>query len=279
MTLAAIDQRASRRIGRSIVRIAILVFTAGPFLWILATSFQRESAIFQGSIFVPSQLYFGNYVGAAHAIDLGRYLANTAFVSLGAAVVAVGLGVFAGYGLARYKLIGQRWLLLGIVATQMFPGLLLTIPLYRLLSDVGLINSLVGLVLVYTVFTVPFAVWMMRNYYLSIPREIDEAAAVDGCTLTGTLRRVILPLGAPAMVACVIFCMIVAWDDFLYASTFLISNRNWTISVGLYSLMDAQGTSWGLLMAGTVVATIPILVVFLAVQSRITGMLAGGVKG
>ena len=184
-----------------------------------------------------------------------------------------------GYALARYKLVGDRWLLLTIVATQMFPGLLLTVPLYQILSSIGLINTLPGLALVYTSSSLPFAIWMMRNYFRGLPRELGEAALVDGCSMLGSLRRIILPVSFPAMIACSVFCIIVAWDDFLYASTFLISSNNWTISVGLYSLIGQYVSNWGVVMAGTVMATLPIVLAFLAVQGRITSLLGGSVKG
>jgi len=256
----------------------VIVFTAGPFVWILLASLEGPQAIFHSRISL-SGMSLADYRGAFTAIDVGRYLLNTAIVSIGSALIAVGLGVLAGYGLARFRILGDRWLLLAIVATQLFPGLLLTIPLYLILRDFGLIDSLLGLILVYTVFSLPFAVWMMRNYFRSIPGELTDAGLVDGCSLLGVLWRVILPISVPAIIACSAFCLILAWDDFLYASTFLISNDHYTISVGLYSLMSQYGTNWGVLLAGTVLATLPVIAAFMAVQGRLTNLLSGGMKG
>ena len=271
-------RRASRYAARQALRLLVIVFTAGPFVWILLASLEGPQAIFRSRIGL-SGMSLANYRGAFTAIDVGRYLLNTAIVSVGSALIAVGLGVLAGYGLARFRIIGDRWLLLAIVATQLFPGLLLTIPLYLILRDFGLIDSLLGLILVYTVFSLPFAIWMMRNYFRSIPGELTDAGLVDGCSVLGVLWRVILPISVPAIIACSAFCLILAWDDFLYASTFLISNSHYTISVGLYSLMSQYGTNWGVLLAGTVLATLPVIAAFMAVQGRLTNLLSGGMKG
>jgi ABC-type glycerol-3-phosphate transport system permease component len=254
------------------------VFTAGPFVWILLASLEGPQAIFRSRIGL-SGLSLANYRAAFTAIDVGRYLLNTVIVSVGSTLIAVTLGVLAGYGLARFRIIGDRWLLLAIVATQLFPGLLLTIPLYLILRDFHLIDSLLGLILVYTVFSLPFAVWMMRNYFRSIPAELTDAGLIDGCSQLGVLRRVVLPVSVPGIIACSAFCLIIAWDDFLYASTFLISNSHFTISVGLYSLMSQYGTNWGVLLAGTVLATLPVVAAFLAVPGRLTNLVSGGIKG
>lgn len=270
---------AHRTAARIVVGVLILVFMAGPFFWIALVSVQNPTALYSTSLLKTNAFTTSNYSGALQSLDIVRDLLNTLAVSVSSAILAVGLGVLGGYALARYKLVGDRWLLLTIVATQMFPGLLLTVPLYQILSSIGLINTLPGLALVYTSSSLPFAIWMMRNYFRGLPRELGEAALVDGCSMLGSLRRIILPVSFPAMIACSVFCIIVAWDDFLYASTFLISSNNWTISVGLYSLIGQYVSNWGVVMAGTVMATLPIVLAFLAVQGRITSLLGGSVKG
>ena len=161
------------------------------------------------------------------------------------------------------------------------PGLiLLAIPLYVLLRNLHLLNSLTGLVLVYTTFALPFCVWMLRNYFLSIPVELDDAARVDGASRLQALFGVILPVAVPGIIATSIFAFILSWNEFLYANTFISSSNKRTVSIGLQSLIGEFTTDWGLLMAGAVVTTIPVVIVFFAVQRYLTqGLAAGAVKG
>ncbi|MCA9880447.1 MAG: carbohydrate ABC transporter permease, partial [Thermomicrobiales bacterium] len=181
---------------------------------------------------------------------------------------------------ARFRLRGGKAILLGILATQMFPAILLAIPLYILIRNLGLLNSLVGLVLVYTTFALPFCVWMMRNYFLSIPRDLDESAMVDGATRLQALWSVVLPVAMPGIAATGIFSFILSWNEFLYANTFISSADLRTLPVGLQSLIGEFTTDWGLLMAGAVITTMPIVIIFFFVQRKLTqGLASGAVKG
>jgi ABC-type glycerol-3-phosphate transport system permease component len=252
-----------------------------PFLWMLSTSLKdpAEVALRDPTIW-PRSFAVENYVEVFSRGQFGRYFVNTVIVSIATTIFSVAIATLSGYAFARYRLPGGRALLFGILATQMFPAILLAIPLYILIRNLGLLNSLSGLILVYTTFALPFSVWMLRNYFLTIPRDLDEAALVDGATRLQALRTVILPVALPGIAATALFSFILAWNEFLYANTFISSSDRRTLSIGLQSLIGEFTTDWGLLMAGAVVTTLPIVVAFFFLQRHLTqGLAAGAVKG
>jgi ABC-type glycerol-3-phosphate transport system permease component len=252
-----------------------------PFLWMISTSLKSpaEVALREPTI-IPRSLEFGHYADVFSRGNFGRYFVNSIIVSLATTLISVTVATLAGYAFARYRLPFGRGLLFGILATQMFPAILLAIPLYVLLRNLNLLDSLAGLVLVYTTFALPFCIWMLRNYFITIPRDLDEAASVDGATRLQALRTVVLPVAIPGIVATSLFSFILSWNEFLYANTFVSTANRRTVSVGLQSLIGEFTTDWGLLMAGAVVTTMPIVIAFFFVQRYLTqGLAAGAVKG
>ena len=161
----------------------------------------------------------------------------------------------------------------------MFPAVLLAIPLYKIMRTLGLLDSRPGLVLVYVTFALPFCIWMMRNYFLGMSVEIEEAALIDGCNRFTALWRVVLPPALPGVAAASAFCIILVWDEYLYANTFIDTDSKRTLSVGLATLMGQYTTDWGRLMAAAVLMTIPIVVIFAFLQRFLTHIAGGGVKG
>lgn len=252
-----------------------------PFLWMISTSFKSPAEIaLRDPTIIPRSFEFGHYSAVFSQGGFGRYFVNSLIVSIATTLISVTLATLSGYAFARINLPGGKAILFGILATQMFPAILLAIPLYILLSKLHLLNALAGLVLVYTTFALPFCVWMLRNYFLTIPRDLDDAALVDGATRLQALRTVLLPVAAPGLIATSLFSFILAWNEFLYANTFISSDSKRTVSVGLQNLIGEFTTNWGLLMAGAVVTTLPIVVAFFFVQRQLTqGMAAGAVKG
>ncbi len=252
-----------------------------PFLWMFSTSFKDPAEIaLRDPTIIPRSFNYHYYVDIFSTARFGRYFINSLIVSIATSAISVVLATFSGYAFARYRLPGGRALLFGILATQMFPAVLLAIPLYVLLSHLQLLNSLGGLVLVYTTFALPFCVWMMRNYFITIPSDLDDAALVDGATRMQALRTIIVPVAMPGIVATALFSFILSWNEFLYASTFISSSDRYTVSIGLQSLIGEYTTNWGLLMAGAVVTTMPIVIAFFFVQRQLTqGLAAGAVKG
>jgi ABC-type glycerol-3-phosphate transport system permease component len=252
-----------------------------PFLWMISTSLKdpAEIALREPTI-IPRSFEVNHYVEVFSVGQFGQYFINSLIVSIATTVISVTLATLSGYAFARFRLPGGRGILFGILATQMFPAILLAIPLFILIRNLGLLNSLAGLVLVYTTFALPFCVWMLRNYFLTIPRDLDDAAVVDGATKLQALRTVILPVAMPGIIATALFSFILSWNEFLYANTFISSSDRRTVSVGLQSLIGEYTTNWGLLMAGAVVTTLPIVIAFFFVQRQLTqGLAAGAVKG
>ncbi len=261
--------------------LVVVLLIAVPFLWMVSTSLKAPAEIsLRDPTLIPRQPDLDNYVRVIVDAHFGRYFLNTLIVTAATTLISVAFATLAGYSFARLKLRGGKPLLLGILATQMFPGILLAIPLYVLLQTLGLIDTLGGLVLVYTSFALPFGVWMMRNYFLTVPRELEDAALVDGCSRLGALWLVALPVVAPGVTATAIFTSILAWNEFLYANTFINTAANRTLSIALQSLIGEFTTDWGQLMAGAVVTTLPIVLLFFVIQRNLTqGLAAGSVKG
>ncbi len=252
-----------------------------PFLWMISTSLKDPAeVVLRDPTIIPRSFAVKNYADAFNRGNFGRYMVNSVAVALAVTILSLVLATLSGYAFARFRLFGGKAILLGILATQMFPAILLAIPLYILIRNLGLLNSLVGLVLVYTTFALPFCVWMMRNYFLSVPKDLDESAMVDGATRLQALRSVVLPVAMPGIAATGIFSFILSWNEFLYANTFISSADLRTLPVGLQSLIGEFTTDWGLLMAGAVITTMPIVIIFFFVQRRLTqGLASGAVKG
>lgn len=275
--------RHARRLqlAKHLLAIGACCLLVAPFLWMISTSLKGPAEIsLRTPTIIPHHPMPSNYSRVLEQAHFGRYFLNSLLVSVATTLISVALATLAGYAFARFKLPGGKALLLGILATQMFPGILLAIPLYILIKDLGLLNSLLGLILVYTTFALPFSVWLLRNFFVTVPRELEESAMVDGATRLGALWRIILPIAAPGIAATSIFSFILAWNEFLYANTFISSSSKYTLPVGLQSLIGEYTTDWGMLMAGAVVTTVPIVIGFVFVQRNLTqGLAAGAVKG
>lgn len=257
----------------------VSLLIALPFLWMVSTSFKSPAEVNRRlPTIIPETPVTGNYVDAFVRASFGKYFMNTIVVGFSTTLIAIGLAALSGYALSTFRLPGGKALLLAILATTMFPGILLLIPLYTVMRELGLIDTRVSLIIVYTSFALPFSVWMLRNYFLTIPRDLDEAALVDGCSRVGALWRVMLPMALPGIAATAIFSLILAWDEFLYANTFINSSDKRTLSVGLASLRGEFSTDWGLLMAGTVITTVPVAILFIFLQRHLTNIWGGGVK-
>ncbi|GAA4467129.1 carbohydrate ABC transporter permease [Phytohabitans houttuyneae] len=265
-----------------IALLGYMVFLGFPLVWMLSTSFKppREMVEIHPTL-VPHNPTLDNYVEAFTEQELGRAALNSLQVSLATAVLTVLVALPAAYALARFKTrlgtVALGWVLL----SQLFPFVLLVIPLFLILRQVELVNTHAGLVLVYVVWALPFALWMLQGFVRNIPRELEEAAAVDGATRLQTLRRVVAPLLAPGVVATSLFAFISAWNEFFFALVLLKSPDLATLPVTLARFVGVEGIArLGPLAAGSLMATIPSLLFFAFLQRRLTsGSLAGAVKG
>lgn len=261
---------------------AYILFLGFPLLWLVSASIKssQELAALDMSL-LPKQVHWDNYVVALQKQGLTRSAVNSLVVSLLSMVFVVLLSMPAAYALARFKgrlrAVGVGW----ILVSQVFPVILIIIPLFIILRDVRLVDTLLGLVLVYTTFTMPFALWMLQGFVAAIPTDLEEAAAIDGASRFQTLRRIVFPLLMPGIVATAMFAFVAAWNEFFFALVLIQSPENYTLPVALKMFVGGEGkVALGPLAAGAVLATVPSLVVFSILQRRLTGgLLAGSVKG
>jgi arabinogalactan oligomer / maltooligosaccharide transport system permease protein len=209
-----------------------------------------------------------------------RHTINSVVVALLTTVVGVTLSCTAAYALSRFRFPGRKTGLTMFLVVQMFPATLLLLPLYVILNKLGLLNSIVGLVLVYSTTAIPFCVWTLKGYFDSLPRELEEAARIDGASPWMIFRRIILPLSRPALAVTALFSFMTAWNEFIMASTFMTNQTRYTLPVLIQSSVTEFSANWGLFAAGAVVTSLPVMVAFYVLQKYLVGGLtAGAVKG
>jgi len=277
---AAIQKWISRSLLYLIVLSAcgLVVF---PFYWMFVTSIQPLEALFRFPPFLtPVHPTFESYVAIFKERPLARWMWNSFVVSSATTLLALTLGSVGGYNLARFRYQGKRAVEMLILSTQMMPGVLLIIPIYVVFLKLGLLDTLSGLVVAYTTFSLPFCVWMLRSYFMGIPAELEESALVDGCTRLGALWRITLPLSLPAMVATSMFAFVLAWDELIFAVALTNSQSVRVVSAGLAGFNTGYTIPTADLMAASAVSTLPVLLLFLFTQRYLlSGLTAGAVKG
>jgi multiple sugar transport system permease protein len=269
------------RVGQYAALLGYLVFLAFPFLWLLSTAFKSPREL--GSLhptWIPRDPTLGNFRQAFDEQPLLRAAGNSLLAALGAALIAVLIATPLAYVMARHRTRLAKAATGWVVVSQAFPLVLVIIPLFLVLKNLRLINSLAGLVMVYVVWALPFALWMLVGYVRAVPPELEEAAAVDGAGRVRTLVSVTAPLLAPGIVATGLFAFITAWNEFFFALVLLKTPEKQTLPVVLTHFIGAEGVAdLGPLAAAAFLATLPSLVVFAIIQRRITGgMTAGAVK-
>jgi multiple sugar transport system permease protein len=272
------------------VVIAVLVgVTLFPFLYMLLLSLRPIEEVLQnpGKLWVsPAEWTISTYREVLTPAGSGgqgflRFLGNSAMVSIAATILTLLVSIPGAYAISRLHFVGRRQVHFLFLAVYLFPAILLAIPLFVQFTRLGLRGSLAGLTIVYIAQTVPVSIYMLRNYLSTIPVSLEEAAAVDGYSRLQTIRKVILPLAAPAVMANALYVFMIAWNEFLFALLFLVEDRNdWTVSLGLAQLSGGIEVSKTVLMAGSVVLTLPIVVLFFAAERLLTeGLTAGADKG
>jgi multiple sugar transport system permease protein len=208
------------------------------------------------------------------------WMRNTFIISFFSTIFSVVISVFAAYSLSRLHYPGRRWLSNGVFLVYLFPATLIFIPVYILLSDLKMLNNFVGLIAVYLTFTIPFCIWLLKAYFLSIPMELEDAAMVDGATRFQSMYRVVLPLAAPGIATAAIYSFTLSWNEYLYAFTLLSDSDKFTLAPGLTKLIFGDVFLWGMIMAGGFLMSIPVLLLYFGAQRFIVaGLAAGAVKG
>jgi N,N'-diacetylchitobiose transport system permease protein len=268
-----------RSFGKGAGIAAVLVFTLLPVWMMVSTSLNGRANAGSRSLW-PEQLTFGNFVGLFRDGGFGTYLLNSVVVATGTVLISGMLALLAAVAVARFRFRFRTSVLVMVLIVQMVPLEALVIPLFIQAKSLALLNSLVGLIVVYLAFSLPFAIWTLRGFVAAVPKELEEAAYLDGASWWRMFWSVLFPLVAPGLVATSVFSFITAWNEFVFALTFMKDESGYTVAVGLKSFFGQHLTDWGSVMAASTVITIPVLIFFVLAQKRLTdGLVAGAVKG
>ena len=268
-------------LGIWLLGLLITLFAIFPIVWALLTSLKREAAIITTVMqYIPREVTFENYVAIWTRSNFPTLLVNSVVVTAITVVICAVVGTLASYAIARYQFRGLRELMLFYLVIRMFPAVMIIIPLFILMRNVGLLDSRVGLALAYTTFLLPVFIWMMKGFFDAVPFELEDAARIDGCSRIGAMVRVILPLVVGGLVATVVFVAIGAWNEFLFALMMTTSTGSRTWPVGLQLMVGEFQLPWGTLAAGGIISIIPVVLLFALVQrALVRGLTAGAVKG
>ena len=266
---------------RILLMLPLLFFVLFPFYWIIITSFKTDLQIQQyRSIFWPEPWTIQQFQTLLTKTPYLLWFRNTVIVAVSSTLVSVGLAALAGYALARLKFIGANALTTVLLITYLLPGSLLFIPLYRILTTIGIINTHAALIATYPTFLMPFATWVMLGYYRSIPEDLEDAAMIDGANRLTAFLRITLPLAAPALLSVTLFAFTNAWNEFLFAFVFITSESLKTLPIGLQLLVFGDIYPWGQLMGASLLMAIPVVIVYIYAQRYLVeGLTAGSVKG
>ncbi|MFJ9074057.1 carbohydrate ABC transporter permease [Streptomyces sp. NPDC102278] len=272
--------RTKSKLGWNLVGLVVFATVGFPVYWMLNTAFKpAKDAIDPSPHFFPRTFTLDNFRRALEISDFWGPVGRSMIVSLVVVSIGIVVGMLAALAISRFAFRGRKVVIVGILAVQMIPLVAMIIPVFLLLNDLGQYDKLTGLIITYLTFILPFTVWTLRGFIVNIPKELEEAAQVDGCTPTGAFLRVVFPLLAPGMVATSVYGFIQAWNEYLYA-LMLMSQQNQTATVWLGNFTTKNGTEFAPMMAGSTMMAIPIVVLFLIVQRKMAaGLTAGAVKG
>jgi ABC-type glycerol-3-phosphate transport system permease component len=264
-----------------VAMVAISLFALFPIYWVVITSLKPRKEIYTRTPDLwPSDPQWGQYPRVLGEGHVGRALLNSLIVASATTVICLAVGAMAAYALARFRLPARKVLLMLVLMTQMFPLVVLVIPLFVMMRKSHLLGTYWSLIITYLAFTVPLAIWVMRSFILSIPEELEHAARIDGATRLGAMVRVVLPLAAPGLAVCAVLSFLEGWKEFLLALTFLNDEQRKTVPVVLQSFVGRGDVDWGAVMATSVLYTLPVALVFvLARKHLMTARTGGAVKG
>lgn len=274
-------RRFASVIGTYVVLAAAALIAVYPVTRIITISLRPGDRLLSTSLdFIPDGATLENFRVLLTETLFLRWMLNSTLVAFVVTVTGVALASTAGYALSRYKFAGRGSMLSGLLVTQMFPATMLLLPLYVMLIQLQLLNSYIGLVIIYTATALPFCVWQMKGYYDTIPISLEEAARIDGCTPWQSFYKVIFPLAAPALVITALFSFMTAWNEFVIANVVLQDAELFTLPLGLKLFQGTMVTQWGLYAAGALLVSIPVVLLFVVLSRYlISGLTLGAVKG
>ncbi|HEX4527616.1 MAG TPA: carbohydrate ABC transporter permease [Gaiellaceae bacterium] len=276
-----------RRLGWDALGLVLFAALVFPVFWMISTALKSNDQIYSfNPVWFPRHPTLSHFSDAIHRPYFWTDVKNSVIVVIVTVALALVLAFFAALALAKYRFTGRKLFIVLVIGIQMLPPAGLIIPLYILLGDVpvlgiNLVNTLAGVILVYLTFALPFCVWTLRGFLLGIPKDLEEAAMVDGSTRLGAFVRILLPLVAPGLVATSVFAFILSWNEYIFATTLLHDGKTQTITVWLSYLYGGNRfVDWGQIMAASTLIAIPVVIFFLLVQRRIAfGLTAGAVRG
>ena len=273
----------SKNVMLCILSVLVLCILLFPLFWTLNTSLKTEQEIFQNPpTFYPHVLNTQSYAAQVETGDFNmfRSFANSFLISVGSMLIAVVLAVPASYGIAKYRYRGRKLMLLFFLVTQMLPVSVLLTPMFIMFKGMHVYNTWWSAILADATIGIPFSVLILKNYFASIPKELEEAAYIDGCTRFGAFMRILVPVAKPGIVVCAVFSFLYAWGDLAYGMTFILDQQKRPITAGIFNFMGQYGTKWSYLSAFAIVTVIPVALIFIFMQKYIiAGMTNGAVKG
>jgi len=271
----------SGRIWLALPLLVLLIISVVPFLWMAVSSLKSLRQLYSvPPQWLPDPATFSNYSKVLFESNIPRYFLNSTIISVGSTALALCFAIFAAYGFARFNFKGKVWAQSFVLVGQMLPTATIIVPLYFVLSYFKLINTYLGLILVYLVLTLPLSVWMLTGYFKSIPRELEEAAIIDGASRLSILFKINLPLIVPGIVAVVLYSFVATWNEFVFALAFATDRSMKTLPIGLAEFSSEVDTDWGAIMAASFIMTVPIALIFLALQRLfVGGVMSGATKG
>ncbi|MBO7388916.1 MAG: carbohydrate ABC transporter permease [Oscillospiraceae bacterium] len=257
-----------------------LLFLLFPFYWMLVTSIKTNAEIYSVPlIYWPKELTWATYVNLFGYFNFLKYMKNSLIVALGTTVLSLVVSTLAAYSFARFSFKGRKALMAMFLTNNMFPTVLLMIPLYSIMRKLHLLYTPYGLILAYTTFTIPFSVWLIQGFIRDMPFSLEEAALIDGCNRAGAFMRIFIPVLTPALLSAGVYMFMQAWNEYTMASLFTNPGSR-TIPVALSSLIGQLGVQWDMLCAGGTIAVLPVCIMFFFAQKHlVAGLTAGAVKG
>lgn len=260
--------------------IIMVILAVTPFIYVILTALKTTEQIYDPNQIIPTHITFKNFYHVLFKSNFVRYFMNSVFITVVTTSICMVLSTMAAYGLTRYKIWGSEAIKMGVLMTRMFPGILLCVPFYIIMKNLHLIDSYVGLIMMYLSFTLPFAIWNTCAFFSSIPWELEEAAMIDGCNRIRAFFSVIIHVAKPGLFVTALLSFITSWDEYMYASIFINTTMKKTLQVGMQDFVGQYSVDWGLLMSAVVISLIPIFVFFALVQKNLVqGLSAGAVKG
>jgi N,N'-diacetylchitobiose transport system permease protein len=275
-----VGRSSSATVVANIIGVVFVIVMAFPVYWVLNTAFKPSNEILQfDPTLFPHSPTFDNFVSAFNAPYFKQDLINGIVITVGAVIGAIVVGFLGALAIARFRFHGRKGIILVVLGVQMVPLVAVLIPLFLMMQGFGATKSLWGVTIVYVVLILPYTIWTLRGFIHGIPRELDEAALIDGCTRAQVFWRIILPLTGPGLVATSVYGFIQAWNEFIIINTFNDQAQQ-NLMAWLLQNQTQRGTFWGPLMAGSILTAIPVVIFFLIIQRNIaTGLTAGAVKG